>query len=71
VIKIVLLVSFIVNTSKNCVTIYKVARKLSAARHKHNIPRLHGEAARRGGVRRPAVIEIRGTIGKIVLDLPA
>jgi hypothetical protein len=53
------------------VTSYKVARKFSAARRKHNAFRMHGETARQGGVRRPAVIEIRGTIGKIVLDLPA
>ena len=31
---------------------------------------MHGETARQGGVRCPAVTEIRGTIGKIVLDLP-
>src|SRR6266446_5065514 len=52
-------------------TIDKVARKLSAARHKHGVPQMQGETARQGGVRRPAVPEIRGTIGKIVLDLPA
>ena len=72
VIKIVLLVSFIINTpKKHYVTAYKVARKFSTARRKHNVFRMHGETARRGGARRPAVREIRGTIVKIVLDLPA
>src|SRR5258708_23529343 len=37
----------------NCVTTYKVARKHSAARHKQNVPWMHGETARQGGVRRP------------------
>jgi hypothetical protein len=71
VIKIVLLLSFIIKYSPNYVTIYKVARKLSGARHEHNVLRMLGETARRDGVRRPAVTEIRGTIGNIVLDLPA
>jgi hypothetical protein len=53
------------------VTAYKVARKFSSARRKHNVFRMHGETARRGGARRPAVREIRGTIGKIVPDLAA
>ncbi len=38
------------------------ADRAAAARHKHNVPRMHGETARQGGVRRPAVTEIRGTI---------
>ena len=71
VIKIVLLVSFIIKYPKNYLTAYKVARKFSAARRKHNVFRTHGETARRGGARHPAVREIRGTIGKIVLDPPA
>jgi len=50
---------------------YKVARKRFAARRKHNVPEFTVRPARQGGIRRPAVIEIRGTIGKIVLDLPA
>ena len=56
---------------QNCGTIAKVARKLSAARHKHSVPRMHGETARQGGARLPAATEIRGTIGKSVLDRPA
>jgi len=32
---------------------------------------MHGKTARQGGVRRPAVPEIRGTIAMIVLELPA
>src|SRR5258708_435876 len=46
VIKIVLLLSFIITYLLNYGTIDKVARKLSAARHKHNAPRMHGETAR-------------------------
>src|ERR1700676_3682626 len=60
VIKIVLLLSFITTYLLDYGTIDKVARKLSAARHKHSVPRMHGETARQGGVRRPAVPEIRG-----------
>src|SRR5712671_7557620 len=71
VIKIVLLLSFIITYLLNYLTIDKVARKLSAARHKHSVPRMHGETACQGGVPRPALPEIRGTIGMIVLDLPA
>jgi hypothetical protein len=51
---IVLLLSFII----------KYPSKLWDHRHKHSVPRMHGETARQGGVRRPAVPEIRGTIGK-------
>src|SRR5712671_29341 len=46
VIKIVSLLSFIITYLLNYGTIDKVARKLSAARHKHNAPRMHGETAR-------------------------
>src|SRR6267142_2516894 len=42
----VTLLSFIITYLLNYGTIDKVARKLSAARHKHNAPRMHGETAR-------------------------
>src|SRR5258706_3036212 len=38
------------------------ADRAAAARHKHNVPRMHGETALHGGLRRPAVTEIRGTV---------
>src|ERR1700676_3682624 len=46
-------------------------RRTPSSRARDTRARMHGETARQGGVRRPAVPEIRGTIGKIVLDLPA
>src|ERR1700674_4596010 len=71
VIKIVLLLSFITTYLLDYGTIDKVARKLSAARYKHSLPRMHGETARQGGVRRPAVTrDTRARSGRLSPTFP-
>ena len=71
VIKIVLLLSFIIKYPSKLWDHRQSCEEALRRSTQTQRPRMHGETARQGGVRRPAVPEIRGTIGKIVLDLPA